>query len=241
MIKKILTFIVVILLLSYFRCDDRLLTAAEKYTKDIFYTVVYSKNQKIDNNFTNERVSTLEKEINELKGLLELKEISSTFKPINATVIGRSAKDFYELVTIDKGSKDGITEDMAVVTKDGLIGKTINTTSTTSIVKLITSNDVYNKLSVSIDVEGKQVYGILSNYDYKTGSFTVEGIDDMIEIKEGDTVKTTGFSKIYPSGILVGKVTRITRDNFDLSYILKITPLADLKNFNYVAVLNKEE
>ena len=75
----------------------------------------------------------------------------------------------------------------------------------------------------------------------KTGSFTVEGIDDMIEIKEGDTVKTTGFSKIYPSGILVGKVTRITRDNFDLSYILKITPLADLKNFNYVAVLNKEE
>ena len=130
---------------------------------------------------------------------------------------------------------------MAVVTKDGLIGKTIKTTSTTSIVKLITSNDVYNKLSVSINVEGKQVYGILSNYDYKTGSFTVEGIDDMIEIKEGDTVKTTGFSKIYPSGILVGKVTRITRDNFDLSYILKITPLADLKNFNYVAVLNKEE
>ena len=96
-----------------------------------------------------------------------------------------------------------------------------------------------NKISVEIRADAKKVYGILSRYEQNTNSFIIEGIDDLVDINEGDEIYTTGLGKVYPNGILIGKVVRISKDNFDLSYNLKVKPSQDFDNFHYVAVLNR--
>lgn len=211
--KKIFFLIIVILLFN---------SVIKDYTIGLFK--VPNQKLEISSNY-------LTNEINELKKLLDLN--NNDYELINATVISRNTQDFFKEVTIDKGTNDGIKEDMAVITKDGLIGKTIKVTKKTSMVKLITSDDIYNKISVSINNET----GIIDSYS--ENEFTITGITSFNNIKENDLVTTTGLSYIYPGGINIGRVTRIIKDNFDLAYIVKVEPLPNFNNFRYVAVVKK--
>ena len=81
----------------------------------------------------------LQKEIKELKDMISLKNTLSDKVIVIANVIYRNLGYFYETITINRGSKDGITDDMAVVAVNGLIGKTIHVTENTSDVLLLTS------------------------------------------------------------------------------------------------------
>ncbi|MEG2250671.1 MAG: rod shape-determining protein MreC [Bacilli bacterium] len=231
MIKKILFVIFLIVILNFTINDSRKLLFIESTIRNTALSVnrIFTINKKVKIN--NEKA--LKSEIKELKELLKLNTITSTYKLTNATIIERSIKDYYNIVTIDKGSKNGIKKDQAVVTGEGLIGKTLKVTKNTSQVKLITSSDIYNKISVLIN---EKTFGILSGYDIKTNSFLVEA-DEVV--KEGDIVTTTGLGNIYPNGVKIGKVVRISKDNFDLSYIVKIDSSVDIKNFHYVAVLDR--
>lgn len=238
MIKKIFLGIIIVLILNVSLNDNRKLLKVEYLFNDVLkLNNLLSDNKSV--NICNN--NALKEEINELKKLLELNTITSDYKVINATVIGRNLEEYLDIVTIDKGEKDGIKTNMAVVTNDGLLGETIKVSNSTSKVKLLTNSDVYNKISIMIQTEDKKVYGILSRYEEKTNSFIVEGIDDLAIIKEGDLIYTTGLGEVYPTGILIGEVTRISKDNFDLSYNLKVTPSTDFNNFHYVAVLDRGE
>lgn len=93
-------------------------------------------------------------------------------------------------------------------------------------------------LSVNIHTSSGDIYGILSDYDEETNSFIIEGIDELTKIEVGDIVSTTGLENNYPNGINIGKVVRISKDNFDLAYILKVESYIDFNNFHYVAVLD---
>ena len=67
--------------------------------------------------------ASLEKEIKELKDVLELNKTLTEYEPINTTILSRNKSYWFNTVTIDKGRKDGIRANMAVVTKNGLVGK----------------------------------------------------------------------------------------------------------------------
>ena len=94
---------------------------------------------------------SLEKEIQELKEALELNKTLTEYTPINATILSRNKSYWYNTITIDKGKKDGITEDMAVITSKGLIGKISSVSVTSSEIKLITSDDINFKVSIAIN------------------------------------------------------------------------------------------
>ena len=226
MVKKIIIFIIILLLLNFILKQDYIY-----YLRDYVYDT--------NNNVTvfKEENNALKKEIKELKKLLELK--NTNYKLKYASVISRNTKDYFEEVIIDVGKKDGIKENLAVITKDGLIGKIIKVTNKTSTVRLITSSNIYNKISVNIEADNKSVTGIITSYDSLTNSLTIEGITENVNIQTGSLVTTTGLSDIYPSGILVGRVSRVMKDNFDLAYILKVEPTENLSSFHYVAVIVK--
>ena len=240
--KKYTVTLIIVFLLSVFFTFNRL--NIENIIKDIIlypYSRINDKELDKSINFLKEELSNKDKEVTELKSILNLNETLSTYKIINATVINRNMKSFFKELTINKGTIDGVKKNMAVVTNDGLIGKVIKSNKNNSIVKLITSADIYNMLSVQINIDNKYVYGILKDYDLNTNSFIIEGIDENVEIKEGAIVSTTGLSNIYPSGLIIGEVVRIQKDNFDLAYILKVKPSVDFDNFHYVAVLDRGE
>ena len=226
MVKKTIIFIIILLLLNFILKQDYIYYLRD-YIYDTNYNVIVFK----------EENNALKKEIKELKNLLELK--NTNYKLKYASVISRNTKDYFEEVIIDVGKKDGIKENLAVITKDGLIGKIIKVTNKTSTVRLITSSNIYNKISVNIEADNKSVTGIITSYDSLTNSLTIEGITENVNIQTGSLVTTTGLSDIYPSGILVGRVSRVMKDNFDLAYILKVEPTENLSSFHYVAVIVK--
>ena len=202
------------------------------------YQILENKVQETDS--IKAKNAELEDEVEKLRKTLDLNQTLSQDAYLNATVVNRNLGYWYNNITIDKGSKNGVEVDMPVVVSEGLIGKVSKVTNFNSTVKLLTSDDINNKISVKINVDGKNVYGLLSGYDKKTGAFIVEGIADNTEIKKGSMVLTTGMGDIFPSGILVGKVSKITKDNFDLARTVEVTSDVSFDDIRYVTILKRQ-
>lgn len=193
------------------------------------YDMIYTQNQE------------LKKQIEELKELTNIDYVLTDYEYLNAAVINRNLGYWYDTITINKGSKDGIKKDMAVITSKGLVGKITKTTSFNSEVKLITSSNSNNRISVIIDNNGEKSYGILSGYDEKKNLLTVEGISDNKEIKENSIAYTSGLNDLFPSGIRVGIVKDVKKDNYGLSKIVYIEPVSNLGELNVVSILKRKD
>ena len=181
--------------------------------------------------------SSLEKEIEELKKQLELNKTLTEYDVVNATVLSRNKSYWFNTMTIDKGKKSGIKKNMAVITKDGLVGKITKVSNYSSEIKLITSNDTNFKVSVSIKTNDEDNYAILNGYDKKTGLIKLSGIDKTTNINVDDSVLTSGLGEMFPSGIYVGQVKKIENDKYNLSKIVYIQTGQDFNNIHYVTVL----
>ena len=185
--------------------------------------------------------TSLEKEIQELKEVLDLKTTLTEYTPINATILSRNKNYWFNQIMIDKGSKDGIKKDMAVITKHGLVGKISRVYSHSSEIKLITCDDVNFKVSVAIQTNSGDSYAILNGYDAKRELVTVTGVDKMSDVKKGDTITTSGLGGMFPSGIYIGVVEEVKDDKYDLSKTLYIKTSQDFNNIHYVTVLKEKE
>ena len=183
----------------------------------------------------------LRKELADLKEELKIDYTLSEYEFLNATVINRNVATWYNTITIDKGSYNGVEKDMAVVSSHGLIGKVISTSTFTSNVRLITTSDTKNKISITIASGNNYVHGLIKNYNYKTGYLEIEGISNTERILKDSYVYTSGLGGIFPSGILVAKVTNIKTDEYDLAKLIDATPIVDFNDINYVAILKRKE
>lgn len=190
--------------------------------------------------FNNAKTKELETELSKLKDILELNKLLTDYEYLNATVTNRNLGYWYNTITIDKGSKNGIKVDMAVITSDGLIGRITQVSNLNSTVKLLTSDDINNQVSIKIKQE-QDIYGLLTGYNKENNTFIIKGIDQNIDIKEKSTVVTTGLGGIFPSGILVGEVYSVTNDHFDLSKIVEVKSFANFDDINYVTVLKRDK
>ena len=183
----------------------------------------------------------LRKQLEAMKEELNIDYTVNEYEFLNATVISRNISYWYNTITIDKGTYNGVEPNMVVVNSDGLIGKVVSTTTFTSDVKLLTTSDTNNKISVAISNGSNKLYGLIKDYNYNTNSLEVEGISNTEKVSIGDSVYTSGLGGIFPSGILIGKVTEITTDEYDLAKIINVKPIADFDNINYVAILKRKE
>lgn len=183
----------------------------------------------------------LRRELEKLKEELNIDYVLTDYEYLNATVISRNVGYWYNTITIDKGTYNGIEKDMVVINGKGLIGKIIRTTTFTSDVRLLTTGDTNNKISVNISNGGYNLYGVINNYDYNDNVLEVEGISNTKNVNVGDYVYTSGLGGVFPSGILIGTVTKITTDSYDLGKIIMVTPSADFNDINYVSVLKRKD
>ena len=183
--------------------------------------------------------SELEKEIKELKKIVDINNTLSEKSYLNATVINRNLEFFSNTLTIDKGSNNGILDGLAVTFNGSLIGKITKVSNFNSVVKLITVEDSNNKISVKINNNDNYIYGLISGY--KDGCLLKRGIDTNEEIIDESSVNTTGLGGVFPSGILVGKVVGVTKDNFDLATTVLVKSEIDFNDINFVTVLKRVE
>lgn len=186
------------------------------------------------------KIKELEKELKELKDALEIKSTLLEYDTINATVINRNVGYWYNNLTIDKGLKNGVKEGMAVIVNEGLIGKIETCSNYFSTVKLLTTNEILNKISVKIDLGDNYLYGLLDEYDSNNNVYKIEGITNSNLIKEGLTVTTTGLTDYFPSGIIIGKVSKIVKDEYDLNSIVEVKPTVNFNDINIVTILSRK-
>lgn len=265
----ILIIIVVLSVLFYTVKDNRKLNVFESLIKDTVVEIekiVYKpiknfssmideflnlKDVKKENQILKSNVEKLEsteaenielkQEIERLKSELNIEYVLSDYDYLNATVISRNSFYWYNTLTIDKGSHNGIEEGMVVINSTGLIGKITNVSTFSSDVKLITTTDTDNKISVTVTNGDTKLTGVINGYDSDTGMLTVEGISNTATVSKGDYVYTSGLGGVFPSGILIGKVDSITTDTYDLAKIINVKPSATFDDINYVTVLKRND
>ncbi len=147
----------------------------------------------------NARLLELEKENQRLRLLLDFKEKFS-YRTMAARVVGYSPRQDEAMIIIDRGSVDGIKKGLAVLSPEGLVGKIEKVHSFYSLVRLLIDRD--SGLSVRI-VSTREV-GIL--IPDEKGNLWVRFLPSHSRVKPGDDVVTSGFSRLIPKGLFVGKV-----------------------------------
>lgn len=243
-------FIIAVILLIFSLSATRKLTFLEDFLKTTSITfqkiVMYpftSLNEKKDMDQSESYLiqknvnESLEKEIKELKQTLNLNKTLTEYNPVNATVLSRNRSYWLQNITIDKGSQNGLKEDMVVVTSDGLLGKISKAYRTSSEVKLITSNDVNYKISVSVTTNSGDIYAVLNGYDKKKKTIKVTGVDKTSKVEVGNIIKTSGLGGMFPRGIYIGTVKEIENDKYDLSKTLYVETKQNFDEIHYVTVL----
>lgn len=254
--KKIIIFIsciAIFLLLSLSVTLSRNYTFVESFFKDIatvcnkvfmypFTTLTKEKEEDLSKSYVIQKNvnGALEKEIEELKKELDLNKTLTEYDTVTATVLSRNKSYWFNTLTIDKGKKEGIKKNMAVVTKNGFVGKITKVSYYSSEVKLITADDVNYKVSVGISTDSGDTYAIMNGYDKKSKLLTVTGVDKMSAVKVGDVITTSGLGGREPRGIHIGTVAKITNDKYNLSKNIYLETGQDFSNIHYLTVLREK-
>lgn len=158
------------------------------------------------------------------------------YKLIQAKVIDNSVARPDNLLTIDRGEKDGVKADMGVACGSGIVGIVYMTSAHYSIV--IPVINTHSNISCAIDGRGYFGYlrwdGRLSDIAY------VEDIPRHARFRKGDRIVTSGYSSVFPPGIMVGKVEKIYNSADGLSYRLQVRLSTDFSRLRDVCIINDE-
>jgi len=197
-----------------------------------------------------ERIRSLEAIERENEDLRDLFNFSSRSecKLILCKVITRGdISGWWQTITLNKGTDSGIARNMAVITTEGLIGRTMDVSRRTCDVLLISDPSCKVACRISrmgavgivrgtgISVKGDTRLEMLSSL----GRWRMEYISMDEEMRIHDKVVTSGFGGVYPEGLLVGYVIKKDIDQSGLYQSAEIVPAAEMRTLRYVFVVVK--
>lgn len=248
--ERVMACIILLILTSisliYFISDERRNNILFSVLKDIsasVYRIVSIGNNEDTSALTNEINKDYEKEIENLKKTLELNKTMSDKELENASVIKRSTIYWYNIITIDKGTKNGIKEGNAVINSSGLIGKVIKANKYSSDIKLITSKNDENYISAVFYIDDKPYYGLINEYDIENNKLYLKNVigDFNIEQIKNIDVVTSGLGSTFSSGLLIGTITDFKKDTYGISNTIIIKPSADFNDIKIVTVIKGDK
>lgn len=162
----------------------------------------------------------------------ELKQLAQ-FELIPAKVVSNTLTPS-GLITIDKGSADGVKTDMGVACGNGLVGVVYLVGAHYSVVIPALNN--HSRISCSI--RGRSYFGYLT-WDGKDPSYAyIEDVPRHAKFRKGDWIETSGYSSIFPRGVSVGQIEKIYNSRDGLSYKLLIHLSTDFACLRDVCVIN---
>ena len=173
----------------------------------------------------------------QLKKMLEIKELHSDFDPEIASVISRDPNEMFGSFTINKGNLHGIKNNDPVITAAGLVGKVIDVGLISAKVVPITSPE----LKVSCYEVRDRSVGVLTGDAslYRQGLSKMEHLDREVDISKGNIIVTAGISGIFPQGLVIGTVEEVKIENHGMSAYAIIKPAADVNSVKEVVVIKK--
>lgn len=169
---------------------------------------------------------------------MERKELDflKQFKVIPAKVIGNTLDRADNLITIDKGTDDGVQVDMGVACGNGIVGVVFMAGSRYSIVMPV----INTKTRISCSIRHRGYFGYLKWYGGTPDIAFVDDIPRHARFKRGDWVETSGYSAIFPQGVLVGQIVEVYNSKDGMSYRLKVHLSTDFGNLRDVVVISDQ-
>ncbi|EON80025.1 rod shape-determining protein MreC [Staphylococcus epidermidis] len=181
----------------------------------------------------------LESENKKYKKELDIKDLSK-YEPISTSVIARNPDQWMNTILIDKGSKAGIKNNMAVMTTEGLVGRVTKVNQFSSQVDLISTHTRAGKLSVNIHHGTKNIFGLIDRYDNKNEELIISDINNKDSVKKGDKVVISGLADQLPSGLYIGEVTKVENDQYGLAKQVRVKTGADMTDLTHVYVAKRD-
>ena len=158
-------------------------------------------------------------------------EVESGKKSLVASVIGRDATQWSKVVVINKGLLDGVEEHFPVVTDTGVIGQVIHAGINTSKVLLI----VDGRSAVDALFQDSRVSGVVVGKG--DDECQLKFVPNTADVKTGDLVLSSGLGGIFPKGLIIGRISQITKKKDGLFQEITLTPGSDLSRLEEVLVL----
>jgi rod shape-determining protein MreC len=199
-------------------------------------TVLSQRNAELEAEVANmqTQIIELQQQLTEyqiLSSLLDFARAYPEYEYTGASVIGRDPSPFVKYIHINRGSDDGIRRGMPVVTQQGLVGRVEQTTAVAALVQLITDPGT----SINVRLEPERVEGIIAGSI--TGDVSLDNIPQEATVEPGDLVVTSGLGGNYPANILIGQVTSVRSQDFDLFQSASIQPVVDFEKLEIVLVI----
>lgn len=181
----------------------------------------------------NQLLRDLEEEANNLRSALEFSR-RSVYRLLAAQVIRRDASSWWSSIQLDRGSHDGVIEEMPVLTDRGLVGKIATVAPNTSTVILL----VDESCRVAATVEGTNEQGILSGVrtsNEMMPTLLLRFLPKSAEIRPGQKVLSSGVGTVFPPGITLGTVKTFRVG--ELNAEAEVVPAVDFSALNDVFVV----
>lgn len=175
-------------------------------------------------------------ELNELRELIELDEQYGEYEKVGARIISRDSGNWYSSFIIDKGSDDGLSEDMNVIAGGGLVGRITATGPNWSRVTAIISDNSNVSAMTLATGDNLIVSGDLQMMSEGVITFS-KLVDSKNVVVEGDKIVTSDISDKYLPNILIGYIHTINRDNNNLTKSGYITPAVDFEHLSEVLII----
>jgi rod shape-determining protein MreC len=168
-----------------------------------------------------------------LQSLLGFKE-QFIEKTVAAQVIGSSGSDLSRSIYIDKGDDAGLKPDMAVITAGGIVGKVWIVYPSTSLVLMI--NDQSSGVGTLVD--NGRLQGVLRGTP--DGELVLDRVMSDETITVGETLLSSGGDQIFPKGLPVGTVIKVSPGH-EMFLSIKVKPAADLSRLEEVLVVTEKQ
>lgn len=168
-----------------------------------------------------------------LRALLDYKNSAVQFDLVAARVIGRESVTWTRMIVIDRGTRDGVEKNMAVVTARGLVGVVIEAGPISSKVEMIMDP----RSAVGALSQRSRVAGVVEGSPDDANMPRLVNIPRNEDVQEGDVIVTSGFGGVYPKGLMIGKVESVHNDAGGLLQYAVLEPAVDFQRLEDVAVI----
>jgi rod shape-determining protein MreC len=164
-----------------------------------------------------------------LRQLLELRERAG-LETVAAEIIAASASPEFRVVTIDRGSRDNVAADMAVIAPGGVVGRVILPSPRAAKVQLLIDRNA----AAGATIERSRVQGVAVGLG--DSELRLDYVPATADVRQGDLIVTSGIDGIYPKGFVIGTVETVER-GAGTYHVIRVRPAVDFTRLEEVLIV----
>lgn len=168
-----------------------------------------------------------------LRRLLDFRSTIET-ETIAAQVVLHDLTGWFQTLMIDKGFRDGVAPDMAVVNDEGVVGRVLDVSDRYARVLLVTDAGS----SIDAIVQRNRVRGVLGGKDANT--CVLKYVRGNLDVQVGDLIVTSGKDGVFPKGLRLGTVQGVYRDPLDLFQRIDVKPVVRLSALEELLIVKRD-